>query len=893
MSTKTTFKRIALVAVASLGFGVLTSVAPARAAEVASAEFPAAIALSTPTTGRVGTVSTSTISVTENATDALDSGDNLTLRALWVTRPAGSTAAIGFAATNAEAPFAATPGVYTAAGAAGNELYPAKFYLTAGGAAATAKKAGVVGFTPDVIGTYTMRVWHDADTTGTVSTGERVATDLTFTVSAAPTTITVTRFGSNTIAGASSGNGALVKIALTDSAGVAAGLANGESIRIAPSTATADIFKVNGVDPSYSPTSGGSVDLGFTDFVGGVAWVNLRDAAGTTTFALTGQGTGVATLSSSFTISFRTTDTSFTGGTVIGSTKTVTYGTDGIAGSATAATIPLAAKTITYLTTGTAIADLADASYLGATITDSNGRVTGGAAQGLTAAQLVYDVAYLMTANAAATGTTGTFSVSLTPSATSQGFNATTIGGTALVSGVTTAAVATGSSVVTVSPAAVTLATGSSITYSVTLVDQFGLAYPNATVKMTGGTRNAASTVTPPSATTNADGIATFTLADKPATGVTSLLDGFTFTAYGIDGANIASSAATITWSTTAIAAGKVTILGGDNGTTTGVASASPNVKDIAAGDGAQAGVQPFTATVTDAAGNILVGVPVVWTVTGPGAAVLSTDVNEYTGALGTATANIYGWIAGTYTVTATAGGVSGTAGFTVAQQTATEARAISATVSGTIVTAKVVDRFGNNVPGVTVYATKTGVGYFGAGVTSTKADTNTAGIAEFVIAGGDAEVTVSTLDPNAPAGTKAFGQTCAAVNFVGCLTTSLALTAATVGTATKAEVGIGASLSAAGVSSAKVSVTADTSTADAATAAADAAAEATDAANAATDAANAAAEAADAATAAAQDAADAVAALATSVSEMVSALKKQITSLTNLVIKIQKKVRA
>ena len=72
-----------------------------------------------------------------------------------------------------------------------------------------------------------------------------------------------------------------------------------------------------------------------------------------------------------------------------------------------------------------------------------------------------------------------------------------------------------------------------------------------------------------------------------------------------------------------------------------------------------------------------------------------------------------------------------------------------------------------------------------------------------------------------------------------------------------------------------------------------DAAAEATDAANAATDAANAAAEAADAATAAAQDAADAVAALSTQVSEMISALKKQITALTNLVIKIQKKVKA
>ncbi len=77
------------------------------------------------------------------------------------------------------------------------------------------------------------------------------------------------------------------------------------------------------------------------------------------------------------------------------------------------------------------------------------------------------------------------------------------------------------------------------------------------------------------------------------------------------------------------------------------------------------------------------------------------------------------------------------------------------------------------------------------------------------------------------------------------------------------------------------------------ANAAVDAAQEAIDAANAATDAANAAAEAADAATAAAQDAADAVAALSTQVSEMVAALRKQITALTNLVIKIQKKVKA
>jgi hypothetical protein len=85
-------------------------------------------------------------------------------------------------------------------------------------------------------------------------------------------------------------------------------------------------------------------------------------------------------------------------------------------------------------------------------------------------------------------------------------------------------------------------------------------------------------------------------------------------------------------------------------------------------------------------------------------------------------------------------------------------------------------------------------------------------------------------------------------------------------------------------------SATISNASADAAT---DAANEATDAANAATDAALAAADAADAATAAAMDASDAVAALSAEVAKLVASLKAQITTLTNLVIKIQKKVKA
>jgi hypothetical protein len=206
----------------------------------------------------------------------------------------------------------------------------------------------------------------------------------------------------------------------------------------------------------------------------------------------------------------------------------------------------------------------------------------------------------------------------------------------------------------------------------------------------------------------------------------------------------------------------------------------------------------------------------------------------------------------------------------------------VSATVNGSVVTAKVVDRFGNPVKGVAVVASST-AGYFGTGSTSAScAETSAAGTCDFVLLGGSGAVTVSVSNTTYP-------QTIALAGSASNLATG-AYTATVAATATAAASGVGAAIAPAGVNSVTVEVTGVDSSAQAAT---DAAAEATDAANAATDAANAAAEAADAATAAAQDAADAVAALSTQVSEMVNALKKQITALTNLVIKIQKKVRA
>jgi hypothetical protein len=424
-----------------------------------------------------------------------------------------------------------------------------------------------------------------------------------------------------------------------------------------------------------------------------------------------------------------------------------------------------------------------------------------------------------------------------------------------------------------ISPATITAALASTNTFSAQVVDQFGLAFAGAAVaaNVSSG-RNSAQAVK--NLVSDANGYVSYTFTDSGTTGTTDTVQ------------FVGATTVTRTLTYAVVTVGTVTLTGGN--TTAGVTATTPVVKDINAGDGAEGTVNTFTATVKDASGNLIAGVPVTFTVDRTGAAVLSTTVTGYTSSTGTVSASVYGWLAGTYTVTATSMGKTGTGTITFGQTAAGEERAISATADGQVVTAKVVDRFGNPVPSVTVYATKSGSGYFGTGVTKTTTTTNASGEAQFVVAGGSADVTVSLLNYDAVAGTKSSGQSCAAAGNLDCATTPTAFTATTVGTAITAETGVGASIAAAGVSSVTVAAGADT-----AAAAADAAAEATDAANAATDAANAAAEAADAATAAAQDAADAVAALSTQVSEMVNALKKQITALTNLVIKIQKKVRA
>jgi ABC-type transporter Mla subunit MlaD len=204
-------------------------------------------------------------------------------------------------------------------------------------------------------------------------------------------------------------------------------------------------------------------------------------------------------------------------------------------------------------------------------------------------------------------------------------------------------------------------------------------------------------------------------------------------------------------------------------------------------------------------------------------------------------------------------------------------------------VTAKVTDRWGNPVSSVPVSLALTGAGRL-LGAETAAGTTDSAGSYQWNVttnAGeiGDAVITVST--------TGAAGQTLDIADRISNGGTTYVVAGVTAGNEKQSVTATFSKDTATSTADALLALATALGTRDQASAAVDAAAEATDAANAATDAANAAAEAADAATAAAQDAADAVAALSTQVSEMVAALKKQITSLTNLVIKIQKKVKA
>jgi trimeric autotransporter adhesin len=903
MSTKTTFKRVALVAVASLGFGVLSTVAPASAATVQATDVPvAAVATLTNTTltyaGRVG--QQVSIPVTGTVGAVLVGTANigvLSIATAITSQPATSaiyptiaTAAVpaGYVQTGTGLNYGAEAAATTVQAAALSLAGAAAVVATVNYAAVSAGAVnaitaavalGTVTFTPTVAGVYTIAVWNENDRTVAKATSNGFAmfasaqaalsgseSFKTFTInvgSTAASTVTLTGFG--TTSAVSGASGSLVKVSLKDAAGNITIPATGETVTLTPS-GSGVIAKVN--DAAVSSGAGAAYNLAAADFgQTGTAWVNITDG---TAQDITVTATISGSSSAAIALSFKTVTATATNAPRPYSSTATGYAAYSASGTI-AASVPLGAVTTTYVSAGTYNATTVYHKY---SVADVSGRITGaiGATGGYD-----WDAA-------AGVGTTDLSAYSVTMTSTLDTHNYT-IANSVGTTTTTAAAVSTG--VLTLTPATINATSGSSVTITGTLKDTFGRALASTVVTASVTGRNP--TTVSQSVVTDSLGNYSFVIADA---NTTSLLTSDSVTV-GSTAYTTTSLVATILYGT-ANAAAKVVVSSDDY--TDGVANNSVAAKPIVASTtyltgkaGAEAGIKTITAVITNAAGAILAGVPVKWTVSGTTAAILSTKATTYTDNTGTATTSVYAWATGTYTVTATAGAVTGTATETFAQSTAASARTISATVSGGVVTAMAKDRFGNPVSGVRVYAKiASGSGFFGTGVLSTYADTDATGTAAFVVAGGSASVTVSNISFSDPAGT-VVGQTGAAAGYDIGGVDATKFGASVAGTATVAEYGVGSSFSAAGVASATVAV----ELTNASETAADAAAEATDAANAATDAANAAAEAADAATAAAQDAADAVAALSTQVSEMVNALKKQITALTNLVIKIQKKVKA
>jgi hypothetical protein len=838
MSTKTTFKRVALVAVASLGFGVLTSVAPASAAGLGVT--PASISAGTPSAARIGIVSKTSITIP--MATATEATDTTTVRATVTSAPTGSayngiSTGIADFATGVTASGSAiaavmtltqsttaNAGTFAAVGGPADKSATVGYVYTYGSYdAGTTVRAGsaTLNFTPDIAGTYTILISAGTGANTTKSTNGDVSTSITITTAGIPTAITTAVTG-KVVNNAT--HGAVIAISLKDSNGNATVLGLNESLNLTKTTASAITLSAPSLGSGTTNTKG-------------VYFVTATDGGTIAT------GADVITIAGGLTLpSTLTTNTSVS--TVNATTAAGTLDLTDATGYAGTAPYKSAGAshgfTLTLTTAPTA-----------ATNYPVDVVVTGG-------------LSYATNIAVAADKKTGTVTVSQALGSTTTAVSVTS--GSAVVINYEKAALTTAA---VQGQSAVLSATAGKNTFTVLASDQYGAKLQYAAVSVSVAGRNTVASTSV--GVTDANGLISYSLTDA---GTTGTKDTFSFVA-SAGAVTLPAVTATVTYGTVTVST--VTVTGGATADTV----AGTTTTNIGAGDnGPEASAVAIKAVIKDASGNLLAGVPVVFTVD-KGLIVKTAAVDfatVYTGSDGSATTKAFNWMPGTQTVTATAGGVAKTGIINWVAYDASSARVLSATATGDIVTLKVVDRFGNPVKGVAIDLSRTGTGLFGSGKSTDTATTDKSGTADIRFTGTGS--VVAELD------TATYTQAADKAGEID----ATAVTAAVAGT-TK---GTGASLAPAGVAKVTIAIEESAnSTLAAAQSASDAAAEATDAANAATDAANAAAEAADAATAAAQDAADAVAALSTQVTEMVNALKKQITALTNLVIKIQKKVKA
>jgi len=333
MSTKTTIKRISLVAVAALGFGVLSVVPSQAAATAVTFTYTNGTALTT--TPTVGTavqipVSVAAAGTFEAATSALT--------ATISTKPTNSTLATESTtvsiATAAAAIATSVITLETASAVAGSAGAKITLAATASSTTLAASAAGVFSFTPDVAGYYVITL-----TTG--GTGTQV-------------------FSANTI-GVNVSGAALVQAA------TGLGKATGTQINGRPSAAAFFLPAASATTSRYEITSSGADITGIfalaskadatsattSTSLTGITKNNGTDFKAGATYAGAGATTGAVIVANAVTDGFIVTTTSATAGAVVISVKSINVTT----GELTA----VSSATITYAAAAAAVSTLADA----------------------------------------------------------------------------------------------------------------------------------------------------------------------------------------------------------------------------------------------------------------------------------------------------------------------------------------------------------------------------------------------------------------------------------------------------------------------------------------------------------------------------------------------------
>ena len=650
MSTKTTFKRVALVAVASLGFGVLTSVAPANAA-IATATITNTAATSA-AAGRVG----NTVSMTVKGSHTILAAATGTVKhtlgfaAVTISQPAGSTV-IAVLADNLSGGEWDTAATVTAGTSAAPALavYAQDTADTDTTAIADAAVA-TLSLTPTHVGTYVVRVWNETGTTTAASaslSGSEAYLDFTITVSAGVASITSTVTNAtaaisaavNSAEAAYGSTGSLVKVTIKDASGLAAALAIGESVIVDPS-GTGDVAQVNGAE--VTSAAGAAYSLTNADFTAGSAYINIADhvaeisyvtfTAGTVshisthTFVATENGAGEWTVAP----------------TALSTGWSLTSGSAYTVPTVSSVSYSVSAATATFLAT----------EYAAVRTHDADGSITG-------LAGAVFDRAVLAA---------GAFTIAVTEKTAAGALYEVALntadaddarGSLALV--VTTAARDVAAAGISSTPANARVAVAGSTSLLVTVKDQFGVAYASGRVTLSLAGRNGLQATQ--TGTTSSTGQVSFTVTDTALATSTLTTDTVTITAYDETNGASPTTAPVITWSSVAVS----TVLLDSDNTTAGVANKTANVsagliQAGLAGPSASGGRKTISATVTDTAGLPMIGQACTWSVAGTTAAILSTTATTYTLTLGVCTTSVYAWIAGTYTITATSGGISGTA---------------------------------------------------------------------------------------------------------------------------------------------------------------------------------------------------------------------------------------